>query len=356
MIQLGKDTIARLEDIENRIDPETEEDFVDQWRDFLFDRFEGDLFVPNRKKLSNPGVKIAAVENINDAIEDYDLMLRAQLESVSAALNKRSRGICIRANYGTGILSSVFGAEIFHMPRANNTLPTTRSVNDTEWIRAKVEEGMPDLMNGFGKNVFEFGELCAEVFEKYPKIKKYVTVFHPDLQGPLDICELLWGGEMFYAMYDEPELVHAMLDLITDTYIAFMDKWNKLFPPNEDINPHWNSLYYRGRALIRNDSAMNLSPDLYREFAAPYDGKLLARYGGAVHFCGRGDHYIPILSQLPGLSGINMSQPHLNDMESIYQNTVDKGLKILAFKPDVAARDLARPGGLRHNVSVVSKE
>ena len=353
MIRLRKETIALLEDIENRIDPETEEDFVDQWRDFLFDRFEGDLFMPNRKKLSQSDVNIPAVA-INDAIEDYDLMLRSQLVGVSESLGKKSKGICMRANYGTGILSSVFGAEIFHMPRETNTLPTTKSVSDTEWIRAKVEAGLPDLMNGFGKNVFEFGELCAEVFENYPKIKKYVTVYHPDLQGPLDICELLWGGEMFYAMYDEPELVHDMLSLVTDTYIAFMDKWYQLFPPKDDINPHWNSLYHRGRVLIRNDSAMNLSPELYREFAAPYDGKLLSRYGGAVHFCGRGDHYIKSLCELPGLYGINMSQPHLNDMETIYRNTVDKGLKILFFKADVAARDLSRPGGLHHNVSIRS--
>ena len=32
-----------------------------------------------------------------------------------------------------------------------------------------------------------------------------------------------------------------------------------------------------------------------------------------------------------GLTAINMSQPHLNDMETIYTHTVDKGLKIIAF-------------------------
>lgn len=32
----------------------------------------------------------------------------------------------MRANYGTGILSSVFGAQVFEMPRHTNTLPTTK--------------------------------------------------------------------------------------------------------------------------------------------------------------------------------------------------------------------------------------
>ena len=349
--KLSKDTVALLEDIERRIDVDVETDYENQWRDFLFDRFDGDIFQPEGKKCSASQVSFAAVENINDAIDDYDLMLRHQLADVSASLNRKNRNLCVRANYGTGILSSLFGAEIFYMPRKTNTLPTTKAVNDTEWIAAKVGEGIPNLQNGFGAKVFEFGQICAEVFEKYPKIKKCVKVYHPDLQGPLDICELLWGGEMFYAMYDEPELVHEMLSLITKTYSAFMDKWYDIFPRNEEMNPHWNSIYHKGSILLRDDSAMNLSPEAYREFAFSYDNQLLEKYGGAVHFCGRGDHYIDILCTCPHLYGINMSQPHLNDMEKIYRSTVDKGIKLLGFNTAVAREQLSRSGGYHHNLS-----
>ena len=350
--KLSPDTLALLADIENRIDPETEDDFRAQWRDFLFDKFDGDIFTPIRKKCSPSSASINTVDNINDALEDYDLMLRHQLQGVSAALNGTRANICVRANYGTGILSSVFGADIFYMPRETNTLPTTRSVNDTEWIREKVEQGIPDIMCGFGKKVFEFGELCAETFEKYPKIKKYVSVYHPDLQGPLDICELLWGGEMFYAMYDEPELVHAMLKLVTKTYTIFMDKWHELFPRNDEMNPHWSNLWHRGAIMLRNDSAMNLSPEFYEEFALPYDAELFGKYGGAMHFCGRGDHYIESLCSIRGLYGINMSQPHLNDMEIIYKNTVDRGIKLLGFNKSTTQAHLSRPGGFYHNLNV----
>ncbi len=350
--KLSDETLALLEDIEARIDPETEENYINQWRDFLYDRFDGDIFVPERKKCSSPSVDIPRIDNINDALESYDNMLRHQLQGVSDTLGKKKGNLCVRANYGTGILSSLFGAEIFVMPRHTNTLPTTRAFNDTEIIRSKVEAGMPDLSCGFGKNVFEFGELCAEVFEKYPKIKKYVKVYHPDLQGPLDICELLWGGEIFYAMYDEPELVHAMLRLVTDTYTAFIEKWFKLFSPSDEMNLHWDMLWHRGAIMLRNDSAMNLSPALYKEFAMPYDGELLEKYGGAVHFCGRGDHYIELLSSIPGLFAVQMSQPQYNDMEVIFKNTVDKGIKLLSFNKKVAEEQLSRPGGFRHNLSV----
>lgn len=351
-MELSKETLLLLEDIERRIDPETEEDLEKQWLDFTYGRFEGEIFCPNRKKLSVPSVEPPFI-NINDAIKDYDLMLRGQLAGVSGALNGTHNTLCIRANYGTGIMTSLFGAEIFIMPYENNTLPTTRPFNDTERIRRTVGQGLPDVMNGFGKNVFEFGEFCAEIFEKYPKIKKYVNVYHPDTQGPLDICELLWGCDMFYALYDEPDLAHAMLSLITDAYIAVMDKWYDIFPKNTVLNHHWGGLCHRGALVLRSDSAMNISPEIYKEYSAPYDQKLLNYYGGGVvHFCGRGDHYIEILSELNGLYGINMSQPECNDMEKIYRNTVDKGIKILCFNHSRANEDKCRQGGFNGCLSV----
>jgi len=351
MFQLSKDTIALLEDIERRIDPETEEDFVSQWKQFTFDQFEGNVFTPKRKKIAPPTVNLPGV-NINDAIDDYDLMLRSQMQGVSAALNGTRNNICIRSNYGTGIMTSIFGAEIFKMPYKNNTLPTTYSLNDTDKISEIVERGMPDINTGFGKNVFEFGEICREVFEKYPKIKKYVTVYHPDTQGPLDVTELLWGCEMFYAMYDEPELVHGMLRLVTDTYKAVMDKWYEMYPRNAEINPHWANFYHKGSIVLRDDSAMNLSPELYAEFGAPYDNELLETYdGGAIHFCGRGDHYIDIIANMPKMYAINMSQPQYNDMEKIFKNTVDKGIKILGFNPKWIPQLENRPEKFNHNMN-----
>ena len=154
---------------------------------------------------------------------------------------------------------------------------------------------------------------------------------------------VLWGTDIFYSMYDEPELVHDAISLITDTYINCMDKWYNLFPADDEMNPHWEAFFYRGKIVLRSDSAMNVSPDLYREFSLPYDRKLLEYFnGGAVHFCGRGDHYIDILCAEKGVTAINMSQPEYNDMEKIYTNTVDKGIKILSMPREQAVADTSR--------------
>lgn len=182
------------------------------------------------------------------------------------------------------------------------------------------------------------------------KIEKYVEIYHPDLQGPLDICELMWGEDLFYAMYDEPELVAAVMQLITDTYMRFMERWQALVPPRDDICCHWDNVMHRGQIVLRNDSAMNLSPEFYDTFARAFDSQLMERYGGVIHFCGRGDHYIHLLKTIPNIYGVNMSQPHLNDMATIYQNTVDCGIQLLAFDRAAALRDLSRPGAFHSNL------
>lgn len=349
-MKLSDYTLSLLHDIEERIDEETEQNFLDDWRNFLYDKYDGDIYCPGRKHMSKPGVEVKGI-NINDAIMDYELMLVSQMAAVSHFLSSPSNALAIRANYGTGILSSLFGAEIFTMPYDLNTLPTTRAFNSSDKIREIIQKGIPDLSKGFGDKVFSFGGIIKEVFSKYPKISKYVYVYHPDLQGPLDICELLWGCEMFYEMYDDEDLVHDLMKLITGTYKTFMDKWFELFPP-EDINAHWCTMF-KGKVFLRDDSAMNLSPDLYKQFAFPYDSELISYYdGGAIHFCGRGDHYIEEMSKIPGLTGINMSQPHLNNMELIYENTVDKGIMIIDFPKNYVTKDKARPEGFRGRLQI----
>ncbi|GAG30771.1 unnamed protein product, partial [marine sediment metagenome] len=118
--------------------------------------------------------------------------------------------------------------------------------------------------------------------------------------------------------------------------------WYDLVGRNGGHATHWG-LMHKGTVMIRNDSLMNLSPQAYVEFVRPLDQRLFDAFGGgAIHFCGRGDHYIEPMSEMTGLGAINMSQPECNDMEVIYRNTVDKSIKVIGLDA-TAARSAARP-------------
>jgi uroporphyrinogen-III decarboxylase len=217
------------------------------------------------------------------------------------------------------------------MPRETNTLPTAKPLHSREKMKALVRAGVPGLRAGLGAKVFDCAGRFCEALRKYPKVGRCVALYHPDMQGPIDAAEVVWGSDIFLAFYEEPELLKEVLELITQTYAAFMRKWHALVPPAGGESVHWE-LMHRGRLMIRNDSLMNLSPDLYVEYIRPLDQRLFDEFGGgAVHFCGKGSHYIAAMSEVRGLYGIQMSQPHLNNMETIYRNTVDKGIPLLSF-------------------------
>ena len=84
--------------------------------------------------------------------------------------------------------------------------------------------------------------------------------------------------------------------------------------------------------MLRLDSAMNVSEDFYNEFSKPYDREVLDYFGGGcLHFCGRGDHYISSACEIESLYGIQLSQPHLNDMKKLFRAVDAKEKRIFGL-------------------------
>jgi uroporphyrinogen-III decarboxylase len=103
--------------------------------------------------------------------------------------------------------------------------------------------------------------------------------------------------------------------------------------------------------MLRDDSAMNLSPTMFDRFIKPYDTRLLREFeGGGLHFCGRGDHYIDRVPEMVGLTTINMSQPEYNKMDRIYKHTVDEGINIIGLPRQTAEAALAKGRDLHSRV------
>ena len=344
-----------LEELEERINPQVEDDVIAQWQRFWNREITDDFFVPTRtqspSKLEWPQI------NVNDAIEDnsFELMLLQQLCGVNGALSD-TVGVVpqIRANYGSNIMPSLFGVEVVMMERALNTLPGSRPLSGgPEKIERLFDKGVPDCRAGQGAAVFDCAQFFIETLKDYPKLQKYCRIYHPDLQGPFDICEVVWGSDIFLALYDTPELVQRLMELITAAYISFIDEWFKLVPPREDFNAHYGWIH-RGKIRLSLDSCMNLSPDNYLEFVKKYDAELLNRYGGVVHSCGKVDHFVPLLADIPGYYAFNLSQPSYNNMEYIYQNTVDKNIPILGLARDALTQSVSHGRKLHGLVQTVN--
>ena len=137
----------------------------------------------------------------------------------------------------------------------------------------------------------------------------------------MDILHLLWGGDLFLKFYDDPVLIHEAMNLIAQTYIAFLREVQQYATDDAGegcIHLHWGVL--RGNLLLKNDTALMLSPRMYGEFIQPYDEQIMrACGGGCIHFCGSGDHCRQQLTATAGLTAIDFGQPELNDLDTWYQ-------------------------------------
>ena len=336
-----------LEDLERRLDLRQEAAGRQAWDDFLHGRCREPVFCPPARVPSPPAIEWPAV-HINDAQDDVDLMLLSQFRLVSDVLAAGGRArLNVRCNHGTGILPSLFGAETFTMPRETDTLPTTRPLGSLAAVRRAVDSGPPPIDAAMGAMVFACAERFLEAFTHFPAVAEAVELYHPDLQGPIDAAEMVWGSDIFLAFYDDLDLLTDLLDVITQTYERFMRAWFDRVGPPRDVNAHWG-LAHRGAIMLREDSLMNLSPQVYAEIIRPFDQRLLDAFGGgAVHYCGRGEHFIAELTALDGLTGVNLSQPHLNDMEAIYRATIDRGIPLIGLDAAEARRAHAAGRALR---------
>lgn len=149
-------------------------------------------------------------------------------------------------------------------------------------------------------------EFYKEQLSRYPKCRKYIKIYHPDLQGPFDIAHLIWGSDIYMALYDDEDLFHEFMSLITDTYIAYMDKiLDEIEVDYDGYEYHWGTLY-KGRILVRDDSSVNLSRQMYLDHIHPYFEKIAQHYSGiGVHFCGRADQWVEDLINTPGVDCVN---------------------------------------------------
>jgi hypothetical protein len=341
-----------LDDLEQRLLPEVEQDLWDQWETFLRGEWPEPIFRPGRRKGSPAGCAWPAI-GVNEALDDPEKMALQQLKPCSDAVAAAGpQLLAVRCNYGTGIMPTLFGADLFVMDPELNTLPTSIPIpGGPATMEALVTAGVPEIGAGLGRSVMDMADTYLELFDGYPNIQRYVHVYHPDLQGPMDVVELLWGSSLFLDIVDRPDLVKSVLELVTETYAAFMCAWEERVPPRRgDVSVHW-AMMQPGRIMLRDDSAMNFSPEMFDEFIRPYDAELLRRLGGgAIHFCGRGDHYIRSAASIDGLLAMNLSQPSYNDMETIYSATVDRGIPLLGLDRSTAEQALARGRDLHHRV------
>jgi len=236
----------------------------------------------------------------------------------------------IRANCGTVIIASMFGARTeLH----EDNPPWARPYDSVDALQAVFDIDPLDFTRGLCPKIVDIYRYYAQVLERYPNLRSCVKVVLPDLQGPFDNAELLRGSAIYTDLYEAPDLVQRLLETMVKAQAGFARRLQGLIHDDIPGTCHQHATALPGNILIRNDTPINISPAMYREHVAPHDEAVLNQMGGGgIHFCGKGDHLIPAILDVPSLTAIDLGQPEMNDLDAMYARAAERKVPIVRLR------------------------
>lgn len=222
----------------------------------------------------------------------------------------------IRANFGTVLTASLFGARI---EQVDDNPPWARNFETRAEFVAALGRDPLDFSQGWCPRVIERYQFYRAALAPYPALARIIKLALPDLQGPMDTVELLRGSDLYLDLIQDPALVTDALAKAAAAQIGFARHLARYV---SEVSPGWahqHGFLIRGAILIRIDSAIMLSPRMYREQIAPYDEQVLRELGGGgLHSCGNIRLNGPEYLNVPSTQCLDLGQPDLNDLDHLY--------------------------------------
>ncbi|MBN2291413.1 MAG: hypothetical protein JXM70_03245 [Pirellulales bacterium] len=229
----------------------------------------------------------------------------------------------VRANFGTVIIASLFGGRV---EQVEENPPWVRHFDSLDEFRRAMDTDPTDLSRGWCPRVVETYQFYAEALTEHPELREMISVVLPDLQGPIDNVDMLRGTEFFTDFYNDPEMVAHALEQAATAQIAFARHLAPYLSDGPEGYCHQHTVLMPGNVLIRNDSSIMLSPEMYRERVAPHDERVLCELGGGgIHCCGKIEHNLGEFLAVPGCGCLDLGQPEMNDIDKLYAQAAGHG-------------------------------
>ena len=270
-----------------------------------------------------------------EVFKDPEKMLYNELVSLNDSVWNHVRlqddyPLQIRPNYGVGLISSLFGAEI---AVKDGMMPWVIHMKDESAFRKAIATGIPDLTGGLAGRVTEAYEVFQEYLKPYPKCTAAIHLTQPDMQGPFDNLDLLRGEDIFYDLYDDPQMVCEALDVISDTMIAYQQSLPKLNDRAGEDCYYIHRAIYGGNILLKLDTeTAMLSEVMFEEFCRPYNQRVLeALGGGSIHFCGGGFDWHARQIPKHDIMSVNFGNPERQDLFTDWKDAMERKISVVGY-------------------------
>ncbi|MDP6633902.1 MAG: uroporphyrinogen decarboxylase family protein [Phycisphaerae bacterium] len=200
--------------------------------------------------------------------------------------------------YGTGVLASGFGVDIVFQDRMDPAVDLSRITDVAE---------LKDLR----KPDPEKDGLMPRVLNAIAEMRRRtdLPVGVTDCQGPLTTAlQILGYDKLIYWMYDYPEAIHDVMQLVTDALIEWVTVQKRAVGQEMTDDAYVLGIKIPGGyggVWMSDDDSIIFGPELYREFVAPYNSQVLKAFGGgSIHYCGNANQHIENYLATEGLTCI----------------------------------------------------
>lgn len=259
--------------------------------------------------------------------------LARQLDGITQQMSHDSDFIpYLEPWFGVGVFANAYGAEYVW---TDGESPQTHYLVHSEEQAAKLEK--PAVADApVMKLVLDAIDYFVE------QTRGEIPIVCTDTQSPLDTATLLWDTSSFFtAVHTAPEVVHRLLDQLTDLIVEF----SRLQAAH--IGQAWacpghimpSAAGVTGLS-ISDDNIVMVSPDDYERLAVPYCSRIAEAFGGvAVHSCGNFERQLPALmktAQLCMIDGAFCSSgdPNPNTDLELFRDTLSGTGTILHARMD----------------------
>ncbi|NLF38927.1 hypothetical protein GX586_05740, partial [bacterium] len=215
--------------------------------------------------------------------------LECQLDAITRNMGFASAYVpFLEPWFGVGVFANAFGCEYVW---TDGQSPQTHYIIFSEEEAAKLTK--PDL------EASPVMRLVLDAIAYFlEETRGEIPIACTDTQSPFDTATLIWEVNSFFtAMYTAPEVVHHVLNLITECVIEFTQRQLDLIGAAA-ARPGHIMLSATGcpGMSISDDNIVMVSPETYAEFSVPYNERIAAAFGGlAIHSCGNFERQLPAL-------------------------------------------------------------
>lgn len=204
--------------------------------------------------------------------------------------------------FGTGVLASAFGCK----------MKNATGDGDDPAVYAGCIHELKDIGKLRLPDPYRDGWMPRVLhFMDYARKNGDLPVGPTDLNSPLCTAAQMCGyDKLFFWMYDEPNFIHDLMDIVTDAFIHWVkvqkEHAGEQLTSSNGLQGVWSP---EGVGVwMSDDDLVSVNADLYEEFIVPRYSRIFKAFGGgSLHYCGKGNHQLANFKKIEGLRVINNS-------------------------------------------------